>query len=472
MYVQVGELFQEVVIEHVNSRRQGRSIIVYLRKHCGPFSDDNCACHIVDRGNPFGRANHKVNSVSDAFAKAAQYARQAGTPILNTVLAPENLLPLGRNAFACALAITDDADHLTKSVEEVSALRSNMLKEALMAQLQKGPEGIKLWNASPNGELLVAGIDLEKYSFKDKDLTGIQLSGQDAAEANFENATLTDATFTGTNLAKTNFRKSMLDGANFSRATANNSDFSGASMKKIFSFEGSFKKCKFRDVDMSDSKLEKCDLSGADFTDAKLNHFFLQHCSVDEKTVFPPSFTNFTGLVWKGTGTNPYVDVAALSASAHCDNLDEFIDYLHDNLDESRMHKATAMLKKDRFQLFCEVSDEAIHGVVRSQTDADLVYSCSLNAKGHFCCCSQNLKLCGGLSGALCKHLLVLLIGMAKVGSIDYSRTALWCVASKAERPKLDKPAMTAVFLKYKGAQAGEIDWRPTETIPEDYYSY
>ena len=30
---------------------------------------------------------------------------------------------------------------------------------------------------------------------------------------------------------------------------------------------------------------------------------------------------------------------------------------------------------------------------------------------------------------------------------------------------------MSAIFLRYKGAEAGEIDWRPTETIPEDYYS-
>ena len=26
--------------------------------------------------------------------------------------------------------------------------------------------------------------------------------------------------------------------------------------------------------------------------------------------------------------------------------------------------------------------------------------------------------------------------------------------------------------LRYKAAQAGELDWRPTETVPEDYYAY
>ena len=30
---------------------------------------------------------------------------------------------------------------------------------------------------------------------------------------------------------------------------------------------------------------------------------------------------------------------------------------------------------------------------------------------------------------------------------------------------------MAATFLKYKGAEAGEIDWRPTESVPEDFYA-
>jgi hypothetical protein len=31
---------------------------------------------------------------------------------------------------------------------------------------------------------------------------------------------------------------------------------------------------------------------------------------------------------------------------------------------------------------------------------------------------------------------------------------------------------MTEAFIQYKGASLGEIDWRPTETIPEDYYAF
>jgi hypothetical protein len=35
----------------------------------------------------------------------------------------------------------------------------------------------------------------------------------------------------------------------------------------------------------------------------------------------------------------------------------------------------------------------------------------------------------------------------------------------------LDEEVMSEPLLRYKSAVAGEIDWRPTETIPEDYYS-
>jgi len=37
--------------------------------------------------------------------------------------------------------------------------------------------------------------------------------------------------------------------------------------------------------------------------------------------------------------------------------------------------------------------------------------------------------------------------------------------------PSLAECDLSDAFLRYKGAEAGEIDWRLTETIPEDYYA-
>ena len=152
-------------------------------------------------------------------------------------------------------------------------------------------------------------------------------------------------------------------------------------------------------------------------------------------------------------------------------DLPGFIKKLTAATDESRMQKVTKMLRADRFQLFAEVTDDHLTGVVKSQTDADLVYACRLDKNGGFFCCTQNLAHCGGLRGALCKHLLVLVIGLAQSGQLDPEKANEWSKSSRKQKPKLDSDAATATFVRYKGAQAGEVDWRPTETIPEDFYA-
>jgi hypothetical protein len=163
---------------------------------------------------------------------------------------------------------------------------------------------------------------------------------------------------------------------------------------------------------------------------------------------------------------------SAAGAAPRNVDLKGFIASLTAATDRSRMDKVTKMLRADRFQLFSEVTDSMLTGVVKSQTDPSLVYACRLTSKGDFCCCTQNLNACGGLRGALCKHLLVLLVGLAQSGVLDPSAGHLWAKESQKKKPKLDSEAMSATFIKYKGAQAGEIDWRPTETIPEDYYAF
>jgi hypothetical protein len=65
----------------------------------------------------------------------------------------------------------------------------------------------------------------------------------------------------------------------------------------------------------------------------------------------------------------------------------------------------------------------------------------------------------------------VLIVGLAKAGALHPTTAHEWTEASRGKKPELDKEQMAATFLQYKGAEAGEIDWRPTETVPEDFYS-
>jgi hypothetical protein len=55
---------------------------------------------------------------------------------------------------------------------------------------------------------------------------------------------------------------------------------------------------------------------------------------------------------------------------------------------------------------------------------------------------------------------------------MDMVRAFNWIRAAAGKRPGHNQDLAAETFLQYKGAQAGEIDWRPTETIPEDFYAY
>jgi hypothetical protein len=156
---------------------------------------------------------------------------------------------------------------------------------------------------------------------------------------------------------------------------------------------------------------------------------------------------------------------------AAAQDIPKLIAQLDEATGDGRMGKVMKMLKAERFQLFSEVDDDHVTGVVKSQTDPSLFYACKLDDKGGFMCCTQNLNTCGGLRGKPCKHLLVLVVGLAQAGQATVETMAKWTRATKGKKPALDKEAMSATFVKYKGAEAGEIDWRPTETIPEDYYA-
>jgi hypothetical protein len=191
----------------------------------------------------------------------------------------------------------------------------------------------------------------------------------------------------------------------------------------------------------------------------------------NDATHFPRVFVPSEGLKRKGTGPRPGTPAPPTPPKSGSLNFEAFLEQLHHKVDLARMQKAAAMLKAESFQLFAEVKDDSLVGVVKSQSNRDLVYSCRLTADGSFGCCTQNLRPCGGLRGALCKHLLVLIVGLGKAGQLDAATVDHWIELSRRKKPAIDEDTMSATFLRYKGAEAGEVDWRPTETIPEDFYA-
>lgn len=176
--------------------------------------------------------------------------------------------------------------------------------------------------------------------------------------------------------------------------------------------------------------------------------------------------------MWGGRGADPVKLERMKDITTDVTDFDGFLNKIRHDFDEPRVTKALQMLKKDRFQLFSEETDDGVLGVIKSQRDSELVYACKLGSEGTFSCCTQNLYPCGGLRGALCKHILCLIIGLTKAGQLDPGETTRRVIASKSSTPCIHDELITDLFMKYASASVGEIDWRPTETIPEDYFSF
>jgi hypothetical protein len=139
--------------------------------------------------------------------------------------------------------------------------------------------------------------------------------------------------------------------------------------------------------------------------------------------------------------------------------------------DLSKLKRALEMLRADRFQLFAEVRTGRVVGVVRSESTSQRVYACRLAEDGSYACCTQSLRACVVSRDSPCKHLLVLVLGLVNAGQLDPEAALQWLRKSRGRDGWPDKEETTAIFLRYKGAEAGMVDWRPTETIPEDFYA-
>jgi uncharacterized protein YjbI with pentapeptide repeats len=343
-------------------------------------------------------------------------------------------------------------------------------REKYLALLRGGPKGIKEWNG-------LAYLDRETSHYREFDLakanlTGALLRNLDFRKANLAGADLRKATLSFSDLREADLAGAKLDEAKVSGAKCGGANLANATLKGAWLDGVSFKQANLAGADLSAARVEDADLCGADLTGATLDRVFLKDAKYDEATKWPQGFADFANLKWAGQGLNPAIVAAqAQRKSAGPIDLATFLSRLEEAVEKARLDKAVSMLKADRFRLFAEVKPDSVTGVVKSQTDPELVYSCRLAADGSFACCTQNLNVCGGLRGALCKHLLVLIIGLTKAGELDPTTVDGWIATSRLQKPALQKDLMSETFLRYKGAEAGEIDWRPTETIPEDYYA-
>ena len=335
------------------------------------------------------------------------------------------------------------------------------------AVLASGPEGIARWNArSATARQMTR---LSAGDFSGRDLSGVNFHGQPSlrfrgAGASFRGAVLSNAAFGEADLRTADFT-----GAQMQKFGARGSDMSGAKLAGCDLSSARLAEVKLIGADLGGADLTGADISGTDLTDANLDGAALVDMLFDQHTIWPAGFEVPTGARWK---PDPKFDGEGKEAVAA--NVDALFARLQQTFNANRITRTREMLRGGTNQLFAEIAPDSVRGVVRSQREPDLVYSCLLREDGTYCCATPDLAECMGLRGEPCKHILVLLLGLAKAGELAPQTADKWVVASRGKKHTWNatlRDAVADTLLRYKGAQAGEIDWRPTETIPEDFYA-
>jgi uncharacterized protein YjbI with pentapeptide repeats len=370
-------------------------------------------------------------------------------------IAAKDLKQLALKAWCELFGIDAPTEEDLKKAAKESKAKKTESAEEWVAVLKSGKKGIERWNADckKNCKLIdkVSGIDLAQAK-----LMGLAVHGVEWKEADFSGADLTGCDFTHCDFPAGKFASADLTRAKLSSVRAADADFSKATLAGAELRGVSLKGADCTGAKFTKADLQHANLCGANFTGADLADANLAQASYDENTRWPKKFSPTLEMIWKGPGTSPAAHALVKSTKPKGKlDIDQFMKRLEELTDAAKLSKALKMLKADRFRLYAQTADDHFVGVVKSQGDPDLVYSCRLNADGTYACCTQNLNICGGLRGSLCKHLLVLVVGLSKTGDLDPNAIDTWIRLSKT----------------YKGAEAGEVDWRPTETIPEDYYA-
>ncbi|MBX9692076.1 MAG: pentapeptide repeat-containing protein, partial [Cyanobacteria bacterium] len=379
------------------------------------------------------------------------------------------LLEMATAAWCEAYGV-DSADVAARTKEDVES-RTNLC-EQMIAELKGGKAGIKHWNERVLSERQKIS-PLRKADFSGCVMEGVFLDELDLQRSKFDGANLINAKIKSCELHHCCFENADLRESEFFAVRCRNASFKSAKLQKAHFSSVELQNTNFSHADLSGAVFSMIDMRGADLSNANLDGMKFEFTVFDEKTKLPPGFEPPQSMIWKGPGRHPTQVKAAAPRVRKKEGItfEEFIEELTATVLAKKLEKATSMLKAEHFQLFSERGDDSLVGIVKSQTSDELVYCCRLESNGSFACCTQNLRPCGGLQGSLCKHLLVLIVGLVKSEQLEPSVVLAWMDDSKEKKPLLDKEKMSDTFLKYKGAEAGEIDWRPTETIPEDYYS-
>jgi hypothetical protein len=279
------------------------------------------------------------------------------------------------------------------------------------------------------------------------DLTGACLTSTQARYAHLDGAALAGATLLDVQLDGADLAGANLTGATFV-GSLHDADLTGATLDGAV-VRGNLHGTCLQGASLRGADLAGCDLTGADLTGAD----FTGACLDDARMDAMPATGPFTGRAPPPIGPGLLLRL------------------LDRHLERDRMERALEMLRAETHQLYSQVDRRSVSGVIRSQSAESKLYLCRLDESGEYCCCDNDFEPCMGTQGRLCKHIILLVVGLVQSGALPFTSAYRWVHAARAHAPGLDMRVVEHALGLYRLAQQGQVDWRPVETIPEDYYA-
>jgi uncharacterized protein YjbI with pentapeptide repeats len=231
---------------------------------------------------------------------------------VRTVKAARNnkeLTRLALGAWCEAFGVDVPSEQEWKALKTTAKRGQAALREELLAELRKGPQGLKKWNAGNWGANQKAG------SFHAVDLGGLNLKGLyiaqlDFSEACFDRANLASATIIAANLTRASFRKANLQNAELHgghglEANFAEADLTGADLSSGYENPSRWRRTNFQKAKLTGANFTKADVCGADFTGAILRDVVFKRAKFDEATRFPKGFVMDRSMRWVGAGPDP-----------------------------------------------------------------------------------------------------------------------------------------------------------------------
>jgi uncharacterized protein YjbI with pentapeptide repeats len=222
----------------------------------------------------------------------------------------KELTRLALGAWCEAFGVDVPSEQEWRALKKTAKQGQAALREKLLAELRKGPHGLKKWNAGT--------MDNHKpSSFHGVDLSGLNLKGLsirqlDFSEACFDRANLASATIIAANLTRASFQKANLQNAELHggsglEANFTEADLTGADLASGYLNPSRWTRTNFQKANLTGANFTEADLRGADFAGAMLTDVIFKRAKFDEATRFPKGFVVDRSMRWVGAGPDPRV---------------------------------------------------------------------------------------------------------------------------------------------------------------------